>query len=78
MITFTEKELGTKLAEMYRTAHDKEQVAQIILFGIKYGSVILENNYSVKDIVKASGLNDSYYTEICKGIHLAKYVTVKL
>lgn len=77
MKALTEKELGAKLGEMYQNALNREQVAQIILFGIMYGSIIQENNYSVKDIVKASGLNDSYYTEVRKGILLAKYVTVK-
>ena len=45
MKTMTENELGTTLAEMYNTALKNEKVVHIYLFGIKYGDVILSNQY---------------------------------
>ncbi|WP_425805577.1 hypothetical protein ACHOLT_02545 [Desulfitobacterium sp. Sab5] len=74
----TENELGAILREMYDGAPGGYQVANIHLFGIKYASDILENNYKATDIVRASGINSSYATEVSKGIKLAKYVEPKV
>lgn len=71
----TINELGMELQKMYSSAPDKEQVTFIHLFGIKYGAIILRNNYSANDIIKASGLNDSYKTEVRKGVKLSNYVS---
>ncbi len=46
-------ELGKILSQMYHNAPHGNQVAKIHLFGVKYADVILRNNFSVKDIVKA-------------------------
>jgi hypothetical protein len=71
-------ELGDILREMYSRAPEKEQATFIHLFGIKYGELILKNKYSASEIVKASGIKDSYKTEVRKGINLSKYVTAKI
>jgi hypothetical protein len=71
-------ELGDILRKMYTNAPDKEQATFIHLFGIKYGELILKNNYSASEIVKASGINESYKTEVRKGINLSKYVISKV
>ncbi|MEK4701738.1 hypothetical protein MKX47_19760 [Solibacillus sp. FSL R7-0668] len=71
----TISELGKELKKMYETAPEKEQVIFIHLFGIKYGANIIKNNYSASEIIKASGLKDSYKTEVRKGINLSKYVS---
>ena len=48
----------------------------IHLFGIKYGNVIINRNYKISDIIQASGINESYKTELSKGIKLGKYVQI--
>lgn len=73
----TKNELGRKLKEMYENAPVGDQVAMIHLFGVKYASIINDNNYRATDIVRLSGINKSYATEVSKGIRLAKYVKVK-
>ncbi|WP_231573993.1 HTH-like domain-containing protein [Paenibacillus sp. FSL R5-0345] len=71
------QELGRILCEMYNKAPHGKQVAKIHLFGVKYADIIRKNNYSVKDIVAASGINISYATEVSKGINLSEYVVPK-
>ena len=73
----TENELGKILKEMYDNAPSGYQVANIHLFGVKYASIILNNNFKATDIIRASGINQSYATEVSKGIKLAKYVVPK-
>lgn len=70
-------ELGGILKRMYSNAPHGYQVANIHLFGVKYASIILRNNYKVSDIINASGINPSYATEVSKGIKLARYVVPK-
>lgn len=71
------KELGGKLREMYTNASKGEAVAMIHLFGIKYAAEINNNKFSKKDIIKASGISESYLTELTKGVKLAEYVVPK-
>jgi len=73
----TENELGRILKEMYEDAPSGDQVAMIHLFGVKYASIILNNNFKATDIVRASGINRSYATEVSKGIRLARFVVPK-
>lgn len=68
-------DLGRELQKMYANAPEKEQVTFIHLFGIKYGAIILRNNYSASDIVNASRINTSYKTEVRKGVNLSNYVS---
>jgi hypothetical protein len=72
------KELGGKLREMYTNAPKGGAVAMIHLFGIKYAEEINKSEHSKKDIVKASGISESYLTELTKGVKLAEYVTPKM
>ncbi|WP_233898030.1 HTH-like domain-containing protein [Tenacibaculum piscium] len=68
------KELSKILSHNYTNAYNGEKVAQIHLFGIKYGEIIRKNKYSSKDIIDESGLNESYVAELNKGIKLRKEV----
>lgn len=70
-------ELGMQLNKMYSNAPNGEQVAHIHLFGIKYAEEIYRNHYTIKEIIRASGINESYATELSKGIKLSKYVLPK-
>ncbi len=73
----TIQDLGLKLNKMYNNAKDGEKVVMIHLFGIKYANEIQNCNCSTKDIAVAANINESYGTEISKGVKLAKYVTIK-
>ncbi|MEK4529754.1 hypothetical protein NST38_30590 [Paenibacillus sp. FSL H8-0104] len=73
----TVSELGKILSEMSQNAPHGKRVAKIHLFGVKYADVILRNGFSVKEIVTASGINQSYETEVSKGIKLSEYVLPK-
>lgn len=73
----TLKELGDKLSEMYNNAPNGDSVAMIHLFGIKYANEIIQSRYSKKDIAIATGIHESYGTEISKGVKLSKYVREK-
>jgi len=70
-------ELGETLSKMYNNAQKGEAVAMIHLFGIKYANDIISSEYSKKDIIKASGISESYLTELTKGVKLAKFVIPK-
>ena len=74
----TENELGKILREMYDNAPKGYQVANIHFFGVKYAEVILENNFKVSEIIRVSGLNNPYSTEVSKGIKLSRYVSPKV
>ena len=73
----TLRDLALTLSEMYNNAPSGEQVTMIHLFGIKYADIIVKNGYSRKDIIKVSGLSNSYITELSKGLKLSKYVIIK-
>jgi hypothetical protein len=59
---------------MYDNAPEDYKVANIHLFGVKYASIILDENFKVIEIVRASEIKKSYRTEVNKGIKLARYV----
>lgn len=73
----TENELGNILKEMYENAPHGYQVANIHLFGVKYASIIVDGNIKVADIIRISGIKQSYTTELSKGIKLSRYVIPK-
>ena len=68
-------EAAQTLRQMYQNAPDKEQVAHIHLFGIKYAHQL--NGLSNTEIVRRAGLPVSYHSEVAKGRRLSKYVVVK-
>lgn len=70
----TENQLGQILKEMYENAPKGFKVANIHFFGVKYAKTIMDSGYSPSDIIRASGINPSYSTELSKGIKLARYV----
>ena len=74
---YSEKILGEILRKMYDNAPRNEQVLMIHLFGIKYGGIMEENGFKSADIIKAANMNESYKTEVSKGIKLGKYVEIK-
>lgn len=72
------EELGAELKKMYDNAPEKGKVSSIHIFGIKYAKEILDKNYSPASIVKSAGLNDSYATEISKGMNIYKELSTGL
>ena len=73
----TYSELARELKIMYENAPKGESTTFIRLFGIKYYKEINNCGNSVKEIVRLSGIGDSYQAEVNKGIQLAKYVELK-
>ncbi len=73
----TKIDLAQKLNQMYYNAPKGEKVSMIHLFGIKYSVEIIECNASAKEIAIAADINESYGTEISKGVKLGRYVNVK-
>ena len=66
--------LTTILNDMYHNSPEGEAVAMIHLFGIKYAKEIKACDESMKQFAISSGINESYGTEVSKGVKLAKYV----
>ena len=67
-------ELASILKNMYENAEQGEKVAMIHLFGMQYSKEIKELS-SANEIVKLAGINDSYYSEVSKGIKLQEVST---
>jgi hypothetical protein len=67
-------QLGAILRRMYEDAPSGEQVARIHLFGIKYAADIRGAGFNAREVVGASGLKQSYHTEVNKGMNLSRYV----
>jgi len=72
----TQLELTNKLKDIYYTAKNNK-ATMVHLFGIIYYKELKRDNISIRDILLESGLPQSYYTEINKGINLARYVELK-
>ena len=71
---YSEEELGGILNEMYN-APGVTKTTAVHMFGLKYGSVIDENNYSCKNICEAAGLGDTdYKTEVNKGLNMYRSI----
>lgn len=66
------QELGEILKSMYENAAEGMQVCSIHVFGIKYGRAIIDGGYKSTEVIKASGLNDSYNTELSKALNIYK------
>lgn len=71
---YTFEELAEKLTNMSIDNNDNEKTNKIRLFGIKYANSLTDNAYSLTKLVAAAGLENSYYSEIRKGINLSKHV----
>ena len=68
-------EAAAVLRRMYRDAPQGEKVTCLFLFGIIYADDLAA--LSVGDVVREAGVRPTYYTEIRRGIKLAKYVQLK-
>ena len=73
----TEDQLGRILRDMYDNAPRGDQAAMIHLFGVKYAHEIQTGGLTATAIVRASGIKESYKTEVSKGVRLARYVVPK-
>jgi hypothetical protein len=73
----TLQQLGQKIKEIYFESREGEAVVMIHLFGIRYASEIRESGESMKAIAVAAGIQESYGTEISKGVKLSKFVNIK-
>lgn len=73
----TEKFLAEELRKRYDRAKRNQTILEIDLYGIEYGTTIRQKNYSIKRIVKMSGIGESYITEVSKAIKLSEYVTIQ-
>ena len=62
---------------MYFESKEDEAVVMIHLFGIRYASEIRESGESMNAIAVAAGIQESYGTEISKGVKLSKFVNIK-
>lgn len=66
-------DLAKILREMYdKGVGNRLGVGAIHIFGIKYGKCIIENNYSITEIIDLAHLKKSYTTELSKGINIYK------
>lgn len=71
---YSEEELGEKLSKMYN-APGVTKTTAVHMFGLKYGSVIDNNNYSCKNICEAAGLGETdYRTEVNKGLNMYRSI----
>ena len=73
----TKADLAQELNKMYYNAPKGEKVSMIHLFGIKFSEEIKACGYSTKKIAKVADINESYGTEIGKGVKLGHYVDIK-
>ena len=68
------QQLGEILKQMYDAAVGGK-VSAIHMFGIKYGPIIKAKNYSTAEIVRISGIGESYNVEVSKVISI--YTVIK-
>lgn len=73
----TQNELSNKLKIMYDNAPKGEKAVTVHLFGIQYANELSDKNITIKEVVKAAKVPNSYYVEVAKGINLARYVKIK-
>ena len=68
-------EAAAVLRRMHESAPRGEKVTCLFLFGIIHADDLAA--LSVRDVVREAGVRPTYYTEIRRGIKLAKYVQIK-
>ena len=71
------EELTKILHDMYFNSEEGETVAMIHLFGVRYADEIQQLGVAKTTIATEAGLEESYGTEISKGVKLSKYVVAK-
>ncbi len=72
----SEQELINQLKEMYDTAEKGKKVANIHLFGMTYAEEL--NGKQLKKIAKEATGQESYHSEISKGMNLKKITSTNL
>lgn len=66
-------DLAQILSDMYTSsAAERNQVAAIHVFGIKYGKEIVGNGFNAKEIIEKAGLNETYVVELNKALKIFK------
>ena len=68
-----ESELAEILRRMHRNAPSGEKSTAVHLFGIRYVAELSAPHVSINKVAELAGL-DKWYTEVRKGMRLAKYV----
>lgn len=68
-------ELADQLRIAYEAAEEGKKVVAIHLFGIRYAGQL--EGKSCNEVVVRAGIQESYATEIRKGMNLAQYVSVR-
>ena len=68
-----ESELAEIMRRMHRNAPNGERSTAVHLFGIRYVAELSAPNVSINTVSELAGL-DKWYTEVRKGMRLAKYV----
>ena len=64
-------ELAQILSDMYTSsAAERNQVAAIHVFGIKFGKEIIENGFNAKEVIEKAGLNETYVVELNKALKI--------
>ena len=71
-------ELGRILREMYDKPSHVSKTTSIHMFGITYCDEIEGAGLSGAEILRASGLQPSYLTELHKGMRLSRFVEPKV
>ncbi len=66
------EQISLILANMYNNAEENYKVAAIHMFGIKFGNLILEKQFRIRDIISIANLSQSYETELSKGLNIYK------
>lgn len=72
----TVNELGAILHSMYEMKGTNKST-MVHLFGIIYADEMKKDNITPIEVIKSSGIQSSYQTELNKGINLSKYVVLK-
>ncbi len=72
----TVNELGNILLSMYET-NGANKSTMVHLFGIIFADEMINANIKPTDVIRSAGIQQSYQTELNKGINLSKYVDVK-
>ncbi len=69
-------ELANILLSMYETKGVNKST-MVHLFGIIFADEMINADIKPIDVIRSAGIQDSYQTELNKGINLSEYVDVK-
>ena len=68
-----EAELAAILRDMYNNSLEGGSVVMIHLFAIRHADQLRPNDVSAKNVIELSGIPDSYFAEVSKGIKFARF-----